>query len=168
MMGMNALQPVLGPPFHVMGAHVTLRNRITGHARHSRGSVRCVACLFSGPRSPEQADAQAAGRSRTEWKSSVSRDDFEDPSWNYIPNNPKAREIDNDQRGPMGKSRPGVGTKGCENGASISCNGPDAAGRVCPAAGIVLMRSSLTGIPDVRATRCPRTDFIWAKRQYSL
>ena len=44
-------------------------------------------------------------------------DDFEDPSWEYIPNNPKSTEDINDQQNtPIGKSKNGRWFEGIKRG----------------------------------------------------
>ena len=61
-------------------------------------------------------------------------DDFEDPDWNYIPRNPKSTEdIDENQRGPMGRTTNGRWYEGIKRGH------PDIVKRVSTPAG---------GLPD--------------------
>ena len=89
-------------------------------------------------------------------------DDFEDPSWSYIPNNPKSTEdIDERQRGPMGKSTNGRWYEGIKRGH------PDVVQRVAtPAGGLpgsqgaLLMRSKMTGLPGQPSGTMHQDDFI--------
>ena len=96
-------------------------------------------------------------------------DDFEDPSWGYIPRDPKSTEdIDENQRGPMGRSTNGRWYEGIKRGH------PDVVKRVAtPAGGIpgstgaLLMRSMYTGIPNSPSFTMHQDDFI-ANVQYRL
>ena len=96
-------------------------------------------------------------------------DDFEDPDWNYIPRNPKSTEdIDENQRGPMGRSTNGRWYEGIKRGH------PDVVRRVAtPAGGLpgsngaLLMRSKFTGIPGVASNKMHQDDFV-ANVQYRL
>lgn len=94
-------------------------------------------------------------------------DDFEDPQWRYIPQDPKSTEdIDEDQRSPMGRSTNGRWYEGLKRGH------PDVVKRVAtPAGGIagsqgaLLMRSMYTGIPGRPSGTMHQDDFV-ANVQY--
>ena len=96
-------------------------------------------------------------------------DDFEDPSWSYVPNDPKSTEdIDTNQRGPLGKSTNGRWYEGIKRGH------PDIVRRVeTPAGGIpgsrgaLLMKSKMTGIPGMPSGTMHQDDFV-ANVQYRL
>lgn len=96
-------------------------------------------------------------------------DDFEDPGWSYIPNNPKSTEdIDERQRSPMGKSTNGRWYEGIKRGH------PDVVQRVAtPAGGLpgsqgsLLMRSKMTGLPGQPSGTMHQDDFI-CNVQYRL
>lgn len=96
-------------------------------------------------------------------------DDFEDPKWSYVPRNPKSTEdIDENQRGPMGKSTNGRWYEGIKRGH------PDVVQRVAtPKGGIegstgaLLMRSKFTGIPGRPSRTMHQDDFI-CNVQYRL
>lgn len=96
-------------------------------------------------------------------------DDFEDPAWNYIPRNPKSTEdIDENQRGPMGRTTNGRWYEGVKRGH------PDVVKRVeTPAGGIpgsrgaMLLRSKFTGIPGMASGTMHQDDFV-ANVQYRL
>src|SRR6056297_1696852 len=96
-------------------------------------------------------------------------DDFEDPEWNYIPRDPKSTEdIDENQRGPMGRTSNGRWYEGIKRGH------PDVVKRVAtPAGGIpgsqgaLLMRSKFTGIPGRPSGTLHQDDFV-ANVQYRL
>ncbi|MEM6468108.1 MAG: hypothetical protein AAF802_00965 [Planctomycetota bacterium] len=96
-------------------------------------------------------------------------DDFEDPSWNYIPRDPKSTEdIDENQRAPMGRSTNGRWYEGVKRGH------PDVVKRVeTPAGGIpgskgaLLMRSKFTGLPGRPSGTMHQDDFV-ANVQYRL
>ena len=96
-------------------------------------------------------------------------DDFEDPSWHYIPNDPKSTEdIDENQRQPLGKSSNGRWYEGIKRGH------PDVVKRVAtPAGGLpgsegaLLMRSLYTGIPGRPSGKMHQDDFI-CNIQYRL
>lgn len=103
-----------------------------------------------------------------EWLSQVG-DDFEDPNWNYIPNNPKSSEdIDENQRMPLGKSQNGRWYEGVKRGH------PDVVKRVAtPEGGLIgsqssmLLQSLQTGIPGRPSRKMHQDDFI-ANVQYRL
>ncbi|TWT93791.1 hypothetical protein [Stieleria varia] len=96
-------------------------------------------------------------------------DDFEDPSWDYIPRDPKSTEdIDENQRGPMGRSTNGRWYEGIKRGH------PDIVRRVAtPPGGIpgsqgaLLMRSKFTGIPGRPSNTMHQDDFV-CNIQYRL
>ncbi|WP_286178393.1 hypothetical protein [Stieleria mannarensis] len=96
-------------------------------------------------------------------------DDFEDPNWSYIPRNPKSTEdIDENQRGPMGRSNNGRWYEGIKRGH------PDVVQRVdTPPGGIpgskgaLLMRSKFTGLPGRPSGKMHQDDFV-ANVQYRL
>ncbi len=61
-------------------------------------------------------------------------DDFEDPEWSYIPRDPKSTEdIDENQRGPMGRSANGRWYEGIKRGHPISSNAFRRRPADCPA-----------------------------------
>lgn len=96
-------------------------------------------------------------------------DDFEDPSWRYVPNDPKSTEdIDEQQRGPMGKTTNGRWYEGVKRGH------PDVVERVATppgglpgSAGSMLLRSKFTGIPGRPSGVMHQDDFI-CNLQYRL
>jgi hypothetical protein len=96
-------------------------------------------------------------------------DDFEDPTWDYIPRDPKSTEdIDENQRGPMGRSTNGRWYEGIKRGH------PDMVKRVLtPSGGLpgsegaLLMRSKFTGIPGRPSGQMHQDDFV-ANVQYRL
>ena len=96
-------------------------------------------------------------------------DDFEDPNWSFIPNNPKSTEdIDEKQRTPLGRSQNGRWYEGIKRGH------PDVVKRVdTPAGGLpgskgaLLMRSLYTGIPGRPSGTMHQDDFI-CNVQYRL
>lgn len=96
-------------------------------------------------------------------------DDFEDESWNYIPNNPKSTEdIDENQRAPMGKSTNGRWYEGIKRGhPDVVQRVPTPAGGLPGSEGALLMRSKFTGIPGNASGTMHQDDFI-ANVQYRL
>lgn len=96
-------------------------------------------------------------------------DDFEDPEWSYIPRDPKSTEdIDEDQRGPMGRSTNGRWYEGIKRGH------PDVVKRVLtPSGGLpgsggaLLLRSKFTGVPGQPSGEMQQDDFV-ANVQYRL
>ncbi len=96
-------------------------------------------------------------------------DDFEDPKWDYIPRNPKSTEdIDENQRGPMGRSTNGRWYEGIKRGH------PDIVKRVAtPSGGLpgstgsLLLKSMQTGIPGQPSGTMHQDDFV-ANVQYKL
>ena len=96
-------------------------------------------------------------------------DDFEDPEWNYIPRNPKSTEdIDEKQRGPMGRTTNGRWYEGIKRGH------PDIVKRVSTptdglpeSTGAMLLQSKFTGIPNKPSGKMGQDDFV-ANVQYRL
>lgn len=96
-------------------------------------------------------------------------DDFEDPAWGYIPNDPKSTEdIDDNQRAPLGRSTNGRWYEGVKRGH------PDVVKRVSTppgglpgSQGALLMRSRDTGIPGRPSGKMHQDDFI-CNIQYRL
>lgn len=96
-------------------------------------------------------------------------DDFEDPSWSYIPNDPKSTEdIDENQRAPLGKSTNGRWYEGIKRGH------PDMVRRVetppgglAGSRGALLMKSKMTGIPGKASGVMHQDDFV-ANVQYRM
>jgi len=89
-------------------------------------------------------------------------DDFEDPEWRFIPNNPKSSEDINEQQNkPIGKSTNGRWFEGIKRGH------PDIVKRVAtPLGGIpgstgaLLLQSLHTGIPNRPSFKMHQEDFI--------
>lgn len=89
-------------------------------------------------------------------------DDFEDPNWKYIFNNPKSTEENNEkQNAPLGKSANGRWFEGAKRGQ------PDVVRRVeTPPGGIpgsegaLLLQSLHTGIPNRPSFKMQQEDFI--------
>jgi hypothetical protein len=96
-------------------------------------------------------------------------DDFEDPEWSYVPRDPKSTEdIDENQRGPMGRSANGRWYEGIKRGH------PDIVQRVStPTGGLpgsrgsLLLKSKFTGIPGRPSNKMHQDDFV-ANVQYRL
>jgi hypothetical protein len=96
-------------------------------------------------------------------------DDFEDPDWTYIPNNPKSTEdINERQNTPIGKSKNGRWFEGIKRGH------PDIVKRVATppgglpgSTGALLLQSLYTGIPNRPSGQMHQEDFI-ANVQYRL
>ena len=96
-------------------------------------------------------------------------DDFEDPEWNYIPRNPKSTEdIDENQRGPMGRTTNGRWYEGIKRGH------PDIVKRISTpqgglpdSTGAMLLQSKFTGIPNKPSGKMGQDDFV-ANVQYRL
>lgn len=96
-------------------------------------------------------------------------DDFEDPSWQYIPKDPKSTEdIDEDQRAPMGKSTNGRWYEGIKRGH------PDVVKRVeTPPGGLpgsegsLLLQTKFSGIPGRPSGQMHQDDFV-CNVQYRL
>jgi len=89
-------------------------------------------------------------------------DDFEDPNWSYVPNNPKSTEdINKNQNQPVGRSANGRWYEGVKRGH------PDIVRRVeTPEGGLpgsqgsLLMQSLYTGIPNRPSGVMHQEDFI--------
>jgi hypothetical protein len=89
-------------------------------------------------------------------------DDFEDPEWTYIYNNPKSTEENNNQQNqPIGKSANGRWYEGAKRGQ------PDLVQRVetppdgLPGStGALMLRSLYTGIPNRPSMKMQQEDFI--------
>ncbi|TWT94248.1 hypothetical protein [Neorhodopirellula pilleata] len=96
-------------------------------------------------------------------------DDFEDPNWRYIPNNPKSTEdIDDNQRAPLGKSSNGRWYEGVKRGhPDVVQRVPTPAGGLPGSQGSLLMRSKFTGIPGMSSGTMHQDDFI-CNVQYRL
>ena len=96
-------------------------------------------------------------------------DDFEDPRWNYVPNNPKSTEdIDENQRGPMGRSTNGRWYEGIKRGhPDVVKRVPTPVGGLPGSEGALLLRSKFTGIPGRASGTMHQDDFI-ANVQYRL
>ena len=96
-------------------------------------------------------------------------DDFEDPEWSFVPNNPKSSEdINERQNKPIGKSTNGRWFEGIKRGH------PDIVRRVeTPAGGLpgsqgaLLLQSLYTGIPNRPSYQMHQEDFI-GNVQYRL
>ncbi len=96
-------------------------------------------------------------------------DDFEDPNWRYIPNNPKSTEdIDDQQHMPLGKSQNGRWFEGVKRGH------PDVVERVetppdglAGSRGALLLQSLHTGVPNRPSYTMHQEDFI-ANVQYKM
>jgi hypothetical protein len=96
-------------------------------------------------------------------------DDFEDPAWDYIPNNPKSTEdIDDNQRPPMGRSTNGRWYEGVKRGhPDIVKRVPTPSGGLPGSQGALLLRSRDTGIPGRPSGKMHQDDFI-CNVQYRL
>ena len=126
-----------------------------------------LACLLGSKAIPAWAQRPVVPGTGT-WLSAVG-DDFEDPQWQYVPQDPKSTEdIDENQRAPMGRTTNGRWYEGIKRGH------PDVVKRVAtPAGGLVgsrgalLMRSMYTGIPGQPSGTMHQDDFV-ANVQYRL
>ena len=96
-------------------------------------------------------------------------DDFEDPNWAYTPRNPKSTEdIDENQRGPMGRSNNGRWFEGIKRGhPDVVRRVPTPAGGLEGSTGALLMKSMFTGIPGRASGTMHQDDFI-CNVQYRL
>jgi hypothetical protein len=130
----------------------------------------CAACLLvTGSSLATNASAQRAVVPGTGSEIIGVADDFEDPEWNYIPRDPKSTEdIDENQRGPMGRSTNGRWYEGIKRGH------PDVVRRVATpegglpgSTGALLLRSKFTGIPGRPSGTMHQDDFV-ANVQYRL
>jgi hypothetical protein len=89
-------------------------------------------------------------------------DDFEDPNWSYVPNNPKSTEdIDEDQRSPTGRSTNGRWYEGVKRGhPDVVQRVPTPPGGLPGSEGALLMRSKFTGIPGQPSGTMHQDDFV--------
>ncbi len=96
-------------------------------------------------------------------------DDFEEESWDFIPNNPKSTEdIDENQRQPMGKSTNGRWYEGAKRGhPDVVKRVPTPPGGLEGSQGSLLMKSLYTGIPNRPSNKMHQDDFI-CNVQYRL
>jgi hypothetical protein len=96
-------------------------------------------------------------------------DDFEDPNWSYVPNDPKSTEdIDENQRTPTGKTRNGRWYEGIKRGhPDIVRRVPTPPGGLAGSEGAMLLKSKFTGIPGRPSRRMHQDDFV-ANVQYRL
>ena len=118
--------------------------------RISLTRILAVAMMFAaGVIGAQDAAAQRAVIPGTGSEIVGVADDFEDPNWGYTKRDPKSTEdIDENQRGPMGRSTNGRWYEGIKRGH------PDVVERVVtPSGGLpgsqgaLLLRSKFTGIP---------------------
>jgi hypothetical protein len=134
----------------------------------TRMAAAAMVLVFGGINSP-QASAQRAVIPGTGSEIVGVADDFEDPKWAYAPRDPKSTEdIDENQRGPMGRSNNGRWYEGIKRGH------PDVVQRVVTpggglpgSGGALLMRSKFTGIPGRPSGKMHQDDFV-ANVQYRL
>ena len=96
-------------------------------------------------------------------------DDFEDPSWRYIPRDPKSTEdIDENQRGPMGRTTNGRWYEGIKRGhPDIVKRVPTPAGGLPGSTGAMLLKTNQSGIPGRPSGTMHQDDFI-ANVQYRI
>lgn len=89
-------------------------------------------------------------------------DDFEDPEWEYIPNNPKSTEdINERQNQPIGKSKNGRWFEGIKRGhPDIVKRVPTPPGGIPGSTGSLLLQSLYTGIPNRPSHKMHQEDFI--------
>ncbi len=90
-------------------------------------------------------------------------DDFEDPAWNYIPNNPKSTEdINKNQNQPVGRSANGRWYEGIKRGPSRHCQTvvPTPPDGLRAVKAPLLMQSLYTGIPNRQSGTMHQEDFI--------
>lgn len=89
-------------------------------------------------------------------------DDFEDPNWSYVPNNPKSTEdIDENQRSPTGRSTNGRWYEGVKRGhPDVVQRVPTPPGGLPGSEGALLMRSKFTGIPGQPSGTMHQDDFV--------
>ena len=89
-------------------------------------------------------------------------DDFEDPNWAYIPNNPKSTEdINEQQHTPVGKSRNGRWYEGIKRGhPDIVKRVETPPGGLPGSTGALLLQSLHTGIPNRPSFKMHQEDFI--------
>jgi hypothetical protein len=96
-------------------------------------------------------------------------DDFEDPDWQYIPNNPKSTEENNDaQNLPTGRSVNGRWYEGIKRGhPDVVKRVPTPPGGLPGSEGALLLRSLHTGIPGRPSGKTQQDDLI-ANVQYRM
>lgn len=96
-------------------------------------------------------------------------DDFEDPNWEYIPNNPKSTEdINERQNMPIGKSKNGRWFEGVKRGhPDVVRRVPTPPDGIPGSTGALLMQSLYTGIPNRPSNTMHQEDFI-GNVQYAL
>ncbi len=89
-------------------------------------------------------------------------DDFEDPNWNYIPNNPKSTEdINKNQNQPVGRSANGRWYEGVKRGHPDTVRRvPTPDGGLPGSEGSLLLQSLYTGIPNRPSHVMHQEDFI--------
>ncbi len=89
-------------------------------------------------------------------------DDFEDPNWRYIPNNPKSTEdINERQNTPIGKSANGRWFEGIKRGhPDIVKRVETPPGGLPGSTGALLLQSLHTGIPNRPSHQMHQEDFI--------
>ncbi len=89
-------------------------------------------------------------------------DDFEDPDWSFIPNNPKSTEdINERQNTPIGKSTNGRWFEGIKRGhPDIVKRVPTPPGGLPGSTGALLLQSLYTGIPNRPSNVMHQEDFI--------
>lgn len=127
----------------------------------------CLSCTLATPTLAQSRSSAFVPGTGTEL--TQVGDDFEDPNWLYIPNNPKSTEdIDEKQNTPIGKSKNGRWFEGIKRGH------PDVVERVeTPPGGLpgsqgaLLLQSLHTGIPNRPSHTMHQEDFI-ANVQYQL
>ncbi len=96
-------------------------------------------------------------------------DDFEDPTWAYVPNDPKSTEdIDTLQRAPLGKSTNGRWFEGAKRGhPDIVRRVETPPGGLPGSTGALLLKSQQTGIPGMPSNTMHQDDFV-CNVQYRL
>ncbi len=96
-------------------------------------------------------------------------DDFEDPSWKYIPNDPKStEENDENQRTPTGKSSNGRWYEGIKRGhPDVVKRVPTPEGGLPGSEGALMLQSKFTGIPGRPSGEMQQDDFV-ANVQYRM
>ena len=96
-------------------------------------------------------------------------DDFEDPNWGYVPRDPKSTEdIDENQRGPTGRSTNGRWYEGIKRGhPDIVRRVPTPPNGLPGSRGALLLKSKFTGIPGQPSRTMHQDDFV-ANVQYRL
>ena len=96
-------------------------------------------------------------------------DDFEDPTWAYVPNDPKSTEdIDTLQRAPLGRSTNGRWYEGAKRGhPDIVRRVETPPGGLPGSTGALLLKSQQTGIPGMPSNTMHQDDFV-CNVQYRL